>query len=215
MCGIVGSYSIDALIELFELNKNRGQHSWSLFEINIKERSVSGVRGKGAFDKNLAGGLSIGDFYYIGHCQAPTNGKSFETNTHPAQSGSGYLFHNGILKSQYVKILKHTLRSECNWDTKLLLEYLTVPENKILFERLSEVDGSFACVLLQQEKNPHIFRNATSPLYIDKNLNLSSNSFYGSEMLHAGKVFEMDLESRGLRLTTTFDNIDKPFFIQE
>lgn len=212
MCALIGSFNPNKFLELYELNAYRGALTSSLTIMEPDQGSMSLLQ---RFPYPLpikADDLGVYDkgSFFLGHSQAPTMNSS---GIHPAEYNEGdcFLWHNGILKERYVKLLAEQLNVEPDtWDTQLLLQLL-VSENN--FAALSKVDGTFACFMyIDSLKRTLVFRNALSPLWYDDDLNFSSTKFKGSKPLPSGRVFIVDVENRKLTLTEhQFDTYNNPY----
>jgi len=203
MCGIIASKSIKKFKELVLLNQSRGTFSHSLTMLqyddtnkHILDKSI--YRQFGEFNFKVFDGVSddLQNIYLIGHVQAPTGGlvKDYQ-RIHPSNvADSSYMYHNGILKSKYIKeyIVKDGYARDV-WDTELLNNNIY----KYGFDHLSKVYGSFACLLLQDD-NLYAFRNNNSIIYYDDQLSFSSVKFDNSFELISGEVFKLDLTNNSL-----------------
>jgi glutamine phosphoribosylpyrophosphate amidotransferase len=184
MCAIVGSFDKDKLKELIELNCYRGNHSYSISEYTLKTKSLFTTRGLGDFPFEILKELKEGK-YYIAHTQAPTTDAKSTSNIHPHRFNDDYmLWHNGIIKESFVKKMQNQLNTAEKWDTALLNEWVY---NKY---DLGEVDGTFSCLRFDKGKLI-LFRNEISPMFIDKDFNISSTKFKNSNPTPAGKELYM------------------------
>ena len=170
MCAISGSFNKDKLLELYKLNAYRGEMSHSLitFDYDNEDRLRLGVlfQDQGPLNVEVLNELQEKpNRYFLTHSQAPTTDTR---NIHPAVYGDALLWHNGIIKQKDL--------SSGTWDTQWLLERIT----DYGWSSLSRVDGTFACFMFWSG-SIFIFRNEISPLFIDKNLNLSSTKLEGYE----------------------------------
>lgn len=186
MCAIVGSFDLNKLKELIELNTYRGNHSYSLTEYDPFSREIKIVkRGLGEFDFSLFDELHE-DHYYIAHTQAPTTDAKTIDSVHPSRYDFTLLWHNGIIKDYFVKEMQQKLHSNKVWDTELLNRW-------VYFNHpLDEVDGTFSC--LRYSSGLILFRNEISPMFIDNDFNISSTKFEGSRPTPAGEMLYMNLE---------------------
>lgn len=215
MCGIIASKSITKFKELILLNQSRGTFSHSLTALKYKD-DYTQLAGKWIYrhfdefnfkifdniDENLK------NMYFIGHVQAPTGGLIHDWNRiHPSNiANSSYLYHNGILKPNYVKkwLIKDDIADDnIPWDTQVLNNNLF----KYGFNCLDDVKGSFACMLIKDEQI-YCFRNNNSIIYYDEDLNFSSMKFDGSNELPSGEVFKLDLHDPCLIFDHTFQLLD-------
>lgn len=206
MCAIFGSFDKDKLEALAELNSYRGQLSYSVSEYDINNKRVFLKRKcMGAFtleDVQLREGM-----YYIAHIQAPTTTASAIDAIHPsARNEDGdLLWHNGILKEDFVKDMQSSLGSTDKWDTGLLHDWIL--QNR----SLSDVDGTFACARVSNG-NLYLFRNEISPLFIDNDLNISSTRFEGSQPVRPNTVWLVDFPNDTLAQMNTFNTKENPYY---
>lgn len=196
MCAIFGSKSKDKLLELYELNKYRGQLSNSLGGFDLYGRKGIVIQRAGALESYQIDNFPYHAFY-IGHTQAPTT--EANNSIHPAIFGDFMLWHNGIVKQKTL--------STSNWDTYWMLE--GIMQNG--FEFLNEVDGTFACVLYYYNEL-YFFRNEISPLFVDDELNVSSTKFEGSKSLAPNTVFRVDLLHDTLTPVASFTTKENPYY---
>lgn len=205
MCSIVGSFKKDKLIELCTLNSYRGQHSHSISYYDIVTGELSVSRGEGPI--NLDDIKETPLVYILVHMQAPT-GKEVN-NIHPAHYMGKFLWHNGILKQTYIQQLKEKFKEVCEWDTFLMLKAITIDR-----EMLNDLDGSFSCVLYDNEKL-YLFRNEIAPLFIDAQLNISSVGFKGSNPTQPNKLHHLDFNFQSLFAVKAFTTKFNPYFLED
>lgn len=207
MCSISGSLNKAQLVELCRLNEYRGQLCHSITYFDTKEMKITRVfKSPGPVDYNM---IDIPkDHYCIVHMQAPTSGQNIVS--HPAINEDHYLWHNGILKQNTIEYLQKLYGlKDVKWDTELLLYHL----KKNIFP--DDVDGSFACLYSMSSCNLILFRNQISPLYIDKDLNVSSTEFVGSKMIEHGKMFAMDFKGKQIYYLAPFREVQGPYYFGE
>lgn len=203
MCGIVASKSINTFKKLIELNQSRGSFSYSLTILFYSDDysklgNIELYKGFGEFNFKLLDDLNeIDTMYLIGHIQAPTNGLVEDIERiHPSKYYGHYLYHNGILKTEYIN---EYAKMYSGWDTELL--------NKMIFgcgyNCLEFVKGSFACIELKGSIIS-VFRNNNSIIYYDRFMNFSSAKFDDSIELSSGEVFNINLHDNKLIPTYTF-----------
>jgi glucosamine 6-phosphate synthetase-like amidotransferase/phosphosugar isomerase protein len=210
MCSIVGSFNPDKIVELCKLNEYRGQvsHSLSLYDIVSGKIHVQKRVGPVDYDEVLStkkDHLS----YMIVHMQAPTTGDFKVANVHPAQYQDRYLWHNGILKQDYIQKLKTQLDEVCEWDTFLMLKALHEDIHAV-----DKFDGSFACLMYAHEKL-YVFRNEISPLFFDRYLNISSTPFADSQSVPANKLMHMDFNFDELFSVHEYNTVTNPYFFAD
>jgi len=203
MCAIIGSFNKTKLKELHQLNAYRGELSYSLstfrtFNNNTDLQVLMQDRCK--MSEGLIDSIpsTEGD-YFIGHTQAPTTDS---LDIHPAVGvQGGMLWHNGIIKQSTIP--------KGSWDTSILLNKIQTYGWSIL----SQIDGTFACIMYSCKL--FVFRNEISPLFIDKELNISSTKFENSEPLKPNTVFEIDLINRTLVEIASFNTVENPYFFYD
>lgn len=205
MCSIVGSFKKDKLIELCNLNSYRGQHSHSISHYDIVSGELSVSRGLGPVNLDSIEEKPL--VYMLVHMQAPTGQQT--NNIHPAHYEGRFLWHNGILKQTYIQELKQQLNEVCEWDTFLMLKAIT--QNR---DMLNDLDGSFSCVLYDNEKL-YLFRNEISPLFIDAALNISSVGFKGSNPTPPNKLHHLDFNFQSLFGVQNFTTKFNPYYLED
>ena len=206
MCAIVGSFDKEKLADLIQLNYYRGNHSYSLLEYNWKENRIEKlVRGFGDFDFYALKSISNNGNYFIAHTQAPTTSGNGFFNIHPSESQETLLYHNGILKENYIKDLQKEYSPNEKWDTKLLHYHIEEGRD------LSEVEGTFSC-LHYDGFNFKLFRNEIAPMFIDKHFNISSTKDKGFQPTIPNKEFIMDFEHKCLEFFGSFETKENPYF---
>lgn len=200
MCGIFATIDYDELLPLSEINSYRGQFSHSVTGFHIIDKTPSlqfMVRSIGPF--NITTIPKSFDFY-VCHIQAPTNSQKSFFNIHPAELNQNFLWHNGIIKDDDCLRLNKKYISCESWDTKLLLkESLHTLDG---LDSLSEVNGSFAC-LLWHNKSLYVFRNKISPLFYSNNYFSSVKKEMTDVSIEENKIFKIDFDN-GIHLTKTF-----------
>ena len=204
MCSIIGSYSVDKILELAALNAYRGQHSYSVSLFARDGSLVSQIKGLGELPLDQI--HNEADGYIICHQQAPTTNNKSIDSVHPAIIDEYHmLWHNGIVKDYWVKANGNGE----TWDTKIILQRL------IDGSSLDSIDGTFSCVWYNGEKI-RVFRNEISPLFIDDQINISSTKFEGSTSLPPNQVFQLDLiHSKIEPQGTSFTTYENPYFFME
>jgi hypothetical protein len=221
MCGISASFDLETLEKLMWINNQRGHFSFSLTVLEILANNTYTIQGvfKGfdcfrSYILDYYSKLNDRKFYYIAHSQAPTSSSGMlkdHSKIHPAAFKDALLYHNGILKPSTI----HNLQQKQNcgvdklntWDTQLLLCEIINSG----FGSLKEIDGSFACVLINQYE-VQIFRNQSSILYYDNQLNLSSTPIENMKELEINKIFQLDFNNNQLiDMQFNFQNIDNRY----
>lgn len=215
MCGISASFDIRKLKDLMEVNNARGQFSFSLTIIDPLTNQIVGQH-KGFVDNrshilNYYKTLNDNRLYYISHSQAPTSDTGLSMRfdrVHPASFRRSHLYHNGIIKDFGIDMLQKTAMDYIDtWDTSLLLKCIS----KTNLDILNYLSGSFACLLIDSD-GIFTFRNKSSILYYDDDLNISSSNFNGEMTeLDSNQVFKLDLESSRLIKQYQFNSPDNNY----
>jgi len=198
MCAIFGSNKLYKLNELYKLNKHRGGHSFSIMGLGSNKDVL--------FIKQEFGEFTIDNIptahYYIAHIQAPTDGVGANVGIHPAHFGPYYLYHNGMIKFGVGE-----------WDTLWLLRRIALNTSSLnIFDKkcLYDIDGSFACVLVNSEyKTIRLFTNDTCALFIKGN-EISSTRSDGFKRINPCTIYDFDLSN--ISVVEEFENIDKTYF---
>lgn len=206
MCAIFGSFEVDKLKELALLNSYRGERSFSISEYNPDTKELltkQKCMGRFSLDNvELKAGM-----YYVAHIQAPTTEASAIESIHPSDRNDGHdlLWHNGILKENFVEEMQSTLASDQKWDTGLLHDWLIEEKS------LSDVDGTFAC-LRYVDGDIQLFRNEISPLFVDDKLNISSTKFAGSDPLVPNMIWTLDFNEYIMNKGLSFTTKENPYY---
>ena len=213
MCGIVGSFKKQKLVELSKLNSSRGNKAYSLFCINPKSGFVEKqFRQIGKFEEKLLDKVDE-KYYFILHIQSPTKVTVMsESNIHPAETGDNnlgkmYLWHNGMLLNRNFQEFRNQYNLDTNWDTRIILEHLKHQD----FDGLNSLDGSFGCILSKNKKF-FIFRNNIIPIHVDKDLNISSAKFETAmKPIEANKIFSINFDRKKLDEIGSIENSHNPY----
>lgn len=195
MCALVGSGEKKMLNFLYDVNSYRGQLSYSVSTISRDSEILSLTQAAGKMPEGFIFELPDAHFY-IGHSQAPT---TESTSIHPAKFKDAMLWHNGIVKQREIP--------DGVWDTEWMLKGIVTDG----FGFLSTVTGSFACVLFMQNQL-FIFRNEISPLFVDKDLNISSTKFHGGEPITPNVVYQLNLKEMTMVEVAQFETRENPYF---
>ena len=219
MCAIFGSFDRDKFEELAALNQYRGNSSWSAshfrtgafkhyrdgetVELMQLRKGFLEYR-KDAVEVFSKDDSSLFKTYYLGHVQAPT---TESIDTHPSDIVGDLLWHNGIIKDYQVKEWQEEYGNK-EWDTELLHRHI------LLGGKLDNVDGTFSCVRYNKE-HIYLFRNEISPLFYDKDLNISSTKFENAEETEDGVMYKMNLHDRDLEVMYRFETKENPYYFGE
>ena len=175
MCSIFGSYDVNEFNELALLNSYRGHHSFSTAMYDGESLDI--------IDKSL-GEFELSESRYgslhVGHVQAPTTTEKTIASVHPSELEETLLWHNGIIKEEQLRKWNY----HSNWDTACLHKHIVGNMSK-----LSDVDGSFACVYFQKG-NLYMWRNDNCPMFV-KGASFSSVKFKNAERVDANVVYKL------------------------
>jgi glucosamine 6-phosphate synthetase-like amidotransferase/phosphosugar isomerase protein len=212
MCSIVGSFDKQQFIDLIKLNETRGSFSHSFTVINPDDRTMSTIKNWGPFDFSLLDAVVPGH-YMLGHCQAPTGGMiKDEARIHPYITNGISLLHNGIIMPNSMKLINKELNTNYTWDTQAICEYMII-SGAIDVKRLNSIEGSFACVVIDNDANVILFRNAIAPLFYDGELSISSTAFRGSISTYTNTVYHLDFTKCTATPVAMFNNTYNPFLL--
>ncbi len=211
MCAIVGSFDYNKLLELIVLNSYRGSHSYSFSTIDPSTGKLEvKIKQLGAFQPGRTDCQLPEGHYGVVHIQAPTTDAKRIEDIHPARDGNTLLWHNGIIKSYYVKTLQALYGQDTSWDTELLLRAINNSRDELF-----GMDGSFSC-LWYADFRAYLFRNDISPMFYDDQLNISSTRFNNSMATDAGAIHQIDFANRSLYNTGfIFSTVDNPYYLGE
>lgn len=226
MCAIISSFDPKEIKKLVELNAYRGNFSWSITGITKDYRILIQEKGFGEFpiDRfDILSEASIEKLYWVCHVQAPTGGQLNEIDRiHPVEDSphkiTRLLWHNGVIKREWIHKAQDRLCEETSFDTALILYGLVTNdiESPFLPERtignaLEDIDGSFACLYLKEGHFLKVFRNTASPLFVN-GTTLSSAIFPDSGKLDSEVIFDIDLDVEEIQPEAEFKNCNKPFY---
>jgi glutamine phosphoribosylpyrophosphate amidotransferase len=195
MCSLIGSFSAEKFKELIDINQFRGTFSYSYFNTNTAKIQ----KDFGAYNYSIV----EFDGFKIGHVQAPTGGLIKDTNRiHPTEIHSSLLWHNGIITSRGIKFLQELTNSTETFDTLLLHKAIHQEGFKIL----SKIEGLFTCVFYF-ENNYYVFRSKHGKLYVDDDLNFSSEKFENSKCINFDTVYMLDFNEKKLIICDSFETL--------
>ena len=197
MCSIIGGFNSEKFKELISINQHRGNFSYSFTDF-LDNKIVSQIKGFGLFPEDLEAINS--ELFKVGHVQAPTGHLVKDRDRiHPVMNETSMLWHNGIITPRGIRFLQQELNSKDEFDTRLLFKFLEVKE----FKELSNIEGLFAC-LYYKNGSFYIFRTKHAKIYIDKDMNISSEHFEGSACLPYDTIYEIDLANKKLKAIDNF-----------
>ena len=215
MCSISASRSKEELLKLVELNRYRGEESHSVTQfIYQKEEGFhfkQQIKSYGPLDVEQLDGEWD---YCVVHQQAPTSKEVNNTDLatgrfiHPAQNEKSFLWHNGIIKEG---------KFEGDWDTEwlfnLTLDDLKKSPLKRFDAKISEADGTFAC-MMYHDNNIFVFRNEISPLF-SKGSTFSSTKFEDAIPVQPNTMWRLDYDIAVLEEKWKFKTKENPYHFGE
>jgi hypothetical protein len=195
MCSIIGSFNKAKVKELIILNQERGSFSYSISLLDIENmKIIEQVKDFGLFDFDKLDEYKDDiNIYYICHIQSPTSGLINDKNRiHPTRIFESYLWHNGIIKS---------INNEdiIRFDTLTMHEYLFNEG----FDILSDIEGLFSCLYID-DSIAYIFRTKHGKLYIDDDLNISSERFENSKCINSDLIYSLDFKNKNIIIEDQF-----------
>jgi len=175
MCGIFGyngtqnSFSIvfNGLKDL----EYRGYDSWGV--ASLIDGNINVIKKTGRIGEDF-GGKEIKSCVSIGHTRWSTHGKPSDKNAHPHLSCDGKIavVHNGIIENHdkiRERLKGHKFKSETDTEViaHLIEEYMKKYDYKeAIVKALGELEGSFALMILNSEREDIIAVRRESPLVI-------------------------------------------------
>ncbi len=175
MCGIFGyngtqnSFSIvfNGLKDL----EYRGYDSWGV--ASLIDGNINVIKKTGRIGEDF-GGKEIKSCVSIGHTRWSTHGKPSDKNAHPHLSCDGKIavVHNGIIENHdkiRERLKGHKFKSETDTEViaHLIEEYMKKYDYKeAIVKALGELEGSFALMILNSEREDIIAVRRGSPLVI-------------------------------------------------
>ena len=204
MCSIFGSFNKNRVIELAELNQFKGTFSYSLTQDDRSHKAF------GKFDNDIVNDIVQTDNYVIGHVQAPTGGMVKDDNRiHPTSIGKSLLWHNGLLTKRGIKYLQDYLDTTEEFDTKLLHEYFV----RYNFTFLEKIEGLLTCIF-KHGSDFYVFRTKHGKLYVNDELELSSERFEGSKCINYDTIYKMNFAEKRLQPVSYFKTNRYNFIIK-
>ena len=217
MCAIFGSFDKSMLEVLYEANKQRGNFASSVVCLSDDDQYIAKYEGDINFDKfNYAGRKDIE--YLLGHVQAPTSAKrTWNYNTsHPFESMTWLVSHNGVLTNEKKLRRKHTRFLENPVDTAVIVELLEkysqvnkTPINTIK-QVLSMLEGSFALSVVNCETNDVFIARVGSVLHYNNKGNYTTMPGTGYKVLPEGVIMKLNKKTKRWNKAGTFE-VKSPF----
>lgn len=217
MCSIIGSFDKREILRLNKINAKRGTFSYSIGYIDPYSNYFKIIEkdfGEPPLNKLLDTDI-FDNKYILMHRQAPTAGLiKDKTRIHPATrydfiKNAHYLYHNGIVKPKDLQRLEKLHNQEFPWDTHAILTDIV---RFGLDRSLKNLDASFACIYIESLKRVLLFRNQSSIIYYDSDLNISSEFFPNAIELIPNIIYKIDFKNKLLDEIQPFQNIDDRYF---
>tara|TARA_R100000657_G_C4679892_1_gene127771 strand:- start:1606 stop:2235 length:630 start_codon:yes stop_codon:yes gene_type:complete len=202
---------------LYDANKERGNFASSVVCLSDDDQYIAKYEGDINFDKfNYAGRKDIE--YLLGHVQAPTSAKrTWNYNTsHPFESMTWLVSHNGVLTNEKKLRRKHTRFLENPVDTAVIVELLEkysqvnkTPINTIK-QVLSMLEGSFALSIVNCETNDVFIARVGSVLHYNNKGNYTTMPGTGYKVLPEGVIMKLNKKTKRWNKAGTFE-VKSPF----
>lgn len=227
MCGIFGTYNLNEFRDLMELNSERGSTSIGIMRMTKKpsiqhfvekyelETFDMGKWGEGAaqLERQFH---QIGQVYYLGHIQAPTEGQDFtKEESHPFNTRNLIWAHNGIIQN-HLKLRNAFLIPAKPFTDSFAIGCL-IDNVALDFTVLEELDGTFACWLYDTRSGEIYLFRATNSVYFTgkdkKGFSSISPNVGDPEEVPQGRVFK--LTGDGFVEHMRFNIQSQPFYIPE
>jgi|TARA_R100000315_G_scaffold21697_2_gene7897 glucosamine--fructose-6-phosphate aminotransferase (isomerizing) len=202
---------------LYDANKERGNFASSVVCLSDDDQYIAKYEGDINFDKfNYAGRKDIE--YLLGHVQAPTSAKrTWNYNTsHPFESMTWLVSHNGVLTNEKKLRRKHTRFLENPVDTAVIVELLEkysqvnkTPINTIK-QVLSMLEGSFALSVVNCETNDVFIARVGSVLHYNNKGNYTTMPGTGYKVLPEGVIMKLNKKTKRWNKAGTFE-VKSPF----
>ena len=213
MCAIFGSFDKTMFEILYEANKQRGNFASSVVCVADDDEYIAKQEGSIDFDKfNYAGKSNIE--YILGHVQAPTSAKrEWKYNTsHPFESMSWLVSHNGVLTNDKKLRRKHTRFLENPVDTAVIVELLEkfsqVNKKSVntIKQVLSMLEGSYALSMVHSNTNDIYIARVGSLLHYNNKGNYSTMPGSGYKLLPEGIIMKLNKKTKRWNKAGTFES---------
>tara|TARA_R110000737_G_scaffold348562_1_gene382677 strand:+ start:469 stop:1131 length:663 start_codon:yes stop_codon:yes gene_type:complete len=213
MCAIFGSFDKTMFEILYEANKQRGNFASSVVCVADDDEYIAKQEGSIDFDKfNYAGKSNIE--YILGHVQAPTSAKrEWKYNTsHPFESMSWLVSHNGVLTNDKKLRRKHTRFLENPVDTAVIVELLEkfsqVNKKSVntIKQVLSMLEGSYALSMMHCNTNDIYIARVGSLLHYNNKGNYSTMPGTGYKLLPEGIIMKLNKKTKRWNKAGTFES---------
>ena len=204
---------------LYTANQGRGTFASSFVQLTYDDQFV--YKKEGEIDFNKVKG-SKQSRYNCGHVQAPTSSMrkwSYETS-HPFDTMSWMVFHNGVITNEQQIRKKHLPFIENPVDTSLivnLLQKFTDDDRssspnpvKYIRETLEMLSGSFAVSIVDCDTNEVYIARVGSILHYNNSGCYSTMQGKGYKELKEGEIRRLDKKTKRFKKVGEFKH-DSPF----
>lgn len=219
MCAIFGAPDKSMLEVLYTANQDRGTFASSFVQLTYDDQFV--YKKEGEIDFNKVQG-STQSRYNCGHVQAPTSAMrkwSYETS-HPFDTMSWMVFHNGVITNDQQIRKKHLPFIENPVDTSLIANLLqkfmeddrSKKSNPVRYirETLEELSGSFAVSIIDCDTNEVYIARVGSILHYNTKGCFSTIAGKGYKELKEGEIRRLDKKTNKFKKVGEFKH-DSPF----
>lgn len=236
MCGIFGAKELSRYIELYDLNKKRGNFATSLCVATTQGDVIihrwSGSIGLKEAEREIKNSIKLVEQntdmpctpkFYLGHTQAPTSSKRKydKHHAHPFNFQNWTLAHNGVL-TNFNELKEHFDPKWKNPVDSSIIPYVIFETEEVLHNKVDNIEiegmsnglsllkGTFGLWMFNSlTKNAFIAR-CGSTVFVNVLYNeFSSVEFKNSEPITEGHIYQ--LTNEGITTVGLFD-FESPFF---
>jgi glucosamine 6-phosphate synthetase-like amidotransferase/phosphosugar isomerase protein len=207
ICGIFGATSAEKFLELYDLNKGRGDYAYGGLYIRKGELYQIDKR-KGTPDLQKED-LPWAD-WYLGHLRAPTSNVTMfrYDNSHPFTCNEWIVAHNGILSNFNQLKVRYLYNGDV--DSSIIPVMLSARGSLGVLDQLQ---GTFGIWAYNAKTDDIFLARCASSIWFDEGTGaFSSVQFEGSQMLKEGVIKR--LTTLGVSDWGTFP-FKSPYFIPE
>src|SRR4030067_2401514 len=191
MCGIFGARTSRSFVELYLLNRERGDFSYG--GLYYKKDLITIIKNKDDMSSLVPHGYNI----YLGHTRAPTNSTTYFNfnEAHPFIYGDWCVGHNGIILN--FNDLKEKYNIPNNVDSSCI-PFLLSKGNQYIEEdaikwTLEQLDGIYACWMFNLYSSNLYLVRCRSPIFYDcilKQFSSISNKSANDVLLKEGLIYK-------------------------
>lgn len=184
MCGIYGSKKFNTYLNLYKLNKSRGNFAQGHLFVS-KSNKYDIKKSSGSIDYTNFNYTDTKYRLFLGHTQSPTGSvrEYSYNNSHPFENENWVLAHNGVLNNYKLIQTKYNLDPDkYAVDSSVIIpviDYYNInrqtEEINSITQALNELEGTYSIFLYNKKtKNFYIARNGSTLFYSDKDFEFSS-----------------------------------------